>query len=163
MLLTLLLYDMKRQRFHCIYYSMFGLVILVALSVFTKIDLTIAPFVIAISFQAYLMSESYIRDRRMIEAFLSGPICIYHLLIARTIYFIIIFMLMYLLIACVVFFFDKVFHLKYLVTGMLISSLETTLDKKNIYNNTAFYRSNLYASSSNFIHDSRNCSFNTLF
>jgi hypothetical protein len=109
---------------------MFGLVILVALSVFTKIDLTIAPFVIAISFQAYLMSESYIRDRRMIEAFLSGPICIYHLLIARTIYFIIIFMLMYLLIACVVFFFDKVFHLKYLVTGMLISSLETTLDKK---------------------------------
>lgn len=130
MLLTLLLYDMKRQRFHWMYYNIFGLVILVALSAFTKIDLTIAPFVIAISFQAYLMSESHIRDRRMIEPFLSGPICIYQLLIARTVYFIIIFMLMYLLMACVVFFFDQVFHLKYLVTGMVFSSLGTTLDKK---------------------------------
>lgn len=130
MLLTLLLYDMKRQRFHWMYYNMFGLVILVALRVFTKIDLTIAPFVIAISFQAYLMSESHIRDKRMIEPFLSGPICIYQLLIARTFYFIIIFMLMYLLMACIVFFLNQVFHLKHLVMGMIFSSLGTTLDKK---------------------------------
>ena len=127
MIKLLLLNDLSRYKYHLIYYTVIATAILVFVKAVIHLQTGNIVFLLSFAYSLFINIDLELKDKKLLDIYLSTPISLFDVLAAKTLYKSMAFSVIYILLSVINFVLTRTVNFEYFILGILVAVI--SIDK----------------------------------